>query len=49
MEKMMSNQRIEERIQEIAASTQDLQQCLSPELLAGISSKDFIRVISGIH
>jgi hypothetical protein len=49
MEKMMSNQRIEERIHEISVSTQDLQQCLSPELLAGISSKDFIRVISGMH
>ena len=45
----MSNQRIEEKIHEIAVSNQDLQQCLSPEMMAGISSKDFIRVISGMH
>lgn len=49
MEKMLANERIESRIMEVENQTFELQQCLSPELLEGIQSKDFIKIISGLH
>jgi len=49
MEKMLANERIESRIMEVENQTFELQQCLSPELLDGIQSKDFIKTISGLH
>jgi len=46
---MLANERIESRIMEVENQTFELQQCLSPELLDGIQSKDFIKTISGLH
>jgi hypothetical protein len=49
MEKMLANDRIEDRIAEVSNKTQDFQQCLSPELLAGIKSNDFKKIVNNMH